>query len=225
MKNLLEKLTKFNDYLRKNKVIFDGNIGGSEYKINILSSLSSYSNVKNALEIGFNVGHSALIMLESNPNLNLICVEINGGRAKIGYEYLKKEYGERIELIIGNSLQIVPRLIQKNITYYLIFIDGNHKIILEDINNCRKLKRSKDCRLVLDDCSRSMLDDIHNKIDYIEKGCSLEIHHNIGQNDIENMSNKNSKHWEHIDFNKEKIINNKNLLYYKGFFSITRFLD
>lgn len=26
MKNLLEKLIKFNDYLRKNKIIFDGNI-------------------------------------------------------------------------------------------------------------------------------------------------------------------------------------------------------
>lgn len=100
---------------------------------------ASQENVIDILEIGFNSGFSSLLMLLTNPKVRLTCVDINDHKYVIPcYEALKKDFGERINLVTGDSNKVVPTIDKK---FDLIHIDGCHdELIAEnDILNCLKL--------------------------------------------------------------------------------------
>jgi predicted O-methyltransferase YrrM len=79
---------------------------------------------KNVLEIGFNSGFSALLMLESNPHIYLTCVDIGEHKYTMPcFEKIKKKYEDRIQIIIGNSVQTLPKITEK---FDFIHIDGAH---------------------------------------------------------------------------------------------------
>jgi len=78
------------------------------------------------LEIGFNAGYSAVLILLSNPDIILTCVDIGLHKYVIPcYERIKKDFGNRIHLIIGDSRLVVPQIYDK---FDLIHIDGGHYI-------------------------------------------------------------------------------------------------
>lgn len=99
----------------------------------------SCQNRKKALEIGFNSGYSAVLILLSNPTIKLTCVDIAFHRYTIPcYEKLKQDFGDRIELLIGDSRNVVPNIIDK---FDFVHIDGCHHLDVAecDIINTNKL--------------------------------------------------------------------------------------
>ena len=61
-----------------------------EYKDKQILLFEKVQNKTNVLEIGTYMGHSLLIMLLSNPNLKITCIDINDEFSFPATEYLKK---------------------------------------------------------------------------------------------------------------------------------------
>ena len=104
----------------------------------------------NALEIGFNAGFSALLILVSNPDIKLTCVDIAIHKYTIPcFNQLKKDFGERIELIVGDSCLTVPKI---NKTFDLIHIDGGHSLQIaeRDMQNTYRLLNNNGI-IIMDD--------------------------------------------------------------------------
>jgi spermidine synthase len=103
-----------------------------------------------ALEIGFNSGFSALLILLSNPTIKLTCVDIGHHRYVIPcFEQLKKDFGDRIELLLGDSREVVPTINDK---FDLVHIDGGHSLNVaeKDITNTYNLLNNN-AIIVMDD--------------------------------------------------------------------------
>jgi hypothetical protein len=82
---------------------------------------------KEVVEIGFNSGFSALLMLTANPELKLTCVDICEHQyTEPCFQYLKTIFEDRITLVKGDSTVVLPEVLQsnKNLTGYII--DGGH---------------------------------------------------------------------------------------------------
>ena len=81
----------------------------------------------NIVEIGFNAGFSALLMLTANPKLNLSCVDICEHKyTEPCFDYLASVFPERVTLTKGDSTQVLAEVLQgnKDLTGYII--DGGH---------------------------------------------------------------------------------------------------
>ena len=76
-----------------------------------------------ALETGVYMGHSALIMLSANPDLRLTGIDIDPVFPVPAAEYLNRHFGNRIDLITGDSADILPTV---NGPFDLIHIDSYH---------------------------------------------------------------------------------------------------
>jgi predicted O-methyltransferase YrrM len=139
-------------------------------------------NIKNVMEIGFNSGFSTLLMLISNPNINITCYDIGEHKyTLLCYEKLKELFKNRINLIIGDSTKT---LLLDNNKYDVIHIDGGHAIEVanSDIQNSYRLSKDKTI-LIMDDYDCYYL---HNLWDiYVLKfklksfNCFNSIHHDI----------------------------------------------
>lgn len=130
------------DFLKSKGVnVLEGHSQQCKKEIEELQKISSKKNIRNILEIGFNAGHSAEIFLSSNPECNVLSVDIgNHDYLPIGKKYIDLAFPGRHELLIGDSTKIIPNF-DTNTKYDLIFIDGGHsfKIAFADIINCQKL--------------------------------------------------------------------------------------
>jgi len=118
----------------------------------------SCQNKTKALEIGFNSGFSAVLILLSNRDIKLTCVDIGWHSYVIPcYEQIKKDFGDRIELLVGDSRIVVPTI---NDSFDLVHIDGGHSedIAESDILHTNKLLM-KNAVIIMDDVN--MNDDNH----------------------------------------------------------------
>jgi len=81
------------------------------------------------LEIGFNAGHSALLCLAANPDLQYVGIDI-GEHAYMRpcYDYLRQRFGERIEIIEGDSAQVLETLRRRGARFDLFHVDGGHSV-------------------------------------------------------------------------------------------------
>jgi len=78
------------------------------------------------LEIGFNAGHSALIMLTANPRLRITAADIGWHSYTIPcYNYLASVFGDRIDFIHSDSLQMWPLICTRSFDF--VHIDGCHE--------------------------------------------------------------------------------------------------
>jgi predicted O-methyltransferase YrrM len=60
------------------------------------------------LEIGFNAGHSAACFLMANPNVKILCIDINTSSYTLPcFRYLKSIFNDRIYFIESNSNNLV----------------------------------------------------------------------------------------------------------------------
>jgi len=115
-----------------------------------ISNLVLNRNVKDVMEIGFNSGFSTLLMLLSNPTLRITCFDLGEHKYTIPcYEKLKETFGERIQLILGDSTQTLTNV---NEIFDLIHIDGGHstEVATSDIVNSYRLSREGTI-LIMDD--------------------------------------------------------------------------
>jgi hypothetical protein len=80
---------------------------------------------RNLLEVGFNVGHSALLSLIVNPSLVYTGIDIGKCRyTHLCYDFLKRKFGSRVQLYIGDSRDILPRTSSGKFDRF--HIDGGH---------------------------------------------------------------------------------------------------
>ncbi len=117
------------------------------------------------LEVGVNAGHSALLALSCNPNLQYYGVDIVDHDYTVPcVDYLKGEFPGRIHLFPGDSRDVLPWLADRGETDYdLIAIDGGHtsEVCLSDMTNAVRMSAGEKGRhLLLDDVHASWIFDI-----------------------------------------------------------------
>jgi hypothetical protein len=96
-------------------------------------------------------------MLLTNNTVNITCVDIcEHSYTKLCFQKLQQIFGNRIQLLPGSSVEVVPTLIGN--TYDLIHIDGCHLVNIaeKDIQNSLKLCKSGTL-LIMDDTQDSEL--------------------------------------------------------------------
>ena len=133
--------------------IWEGNIGSCIAKQQLLNSIASRANT--FLEIGFNAGHSANIILGANPNLKLVSFDLGSHDYVLkGKEYIDKMYPNRHTLILGDSKDTLTQYVNENKgrVFDALFIDGGHEyeIAKSDMLNCLKLAHEKSI-IIMDD--------------------------------------------------------------------------
>ena len=133
---------------------FEGNIQDCPQQMEDLIQLSANVN-DSVMEIGFNAGHSAELLLKNNPRIHLTSFDLGiHNYTFAGKYYIDQLYPGRHTLIIGDSTKTVPNYIQKNPNkmFDLIFIDGGHEynIASADMKNCQTLANSNTI-VVVDD--------------------------------------------------------------------------
>lgn len=90
-----------------------------------LAALSTHK--KRVMEIGFNAGHSAAIMLCANPDLRYFGIDIGWHAYTVPCaQFLNEKFPGRIELSIGDSRSVYPMAFDKYADCDLIHIDGGH---------------------------------------------------------------------------------------------------
>ena len=151
-------------------------------KVKNLTTLVSNTKNKQVMEIGFNAGFSAALILFSNPDVHLTCVDLGFHRYVLPcYQKMKETFGDRIEMIIGDSSFTLPFLMNKH--YDLIHIDGGHtrEVALSDVQNSYRLSKNETI-LIMDDYDyphlRTLWDEfaISNKLISVENVYQTEYH-------------------------------------------------
>jgi hypothetical protein len=116
---------------------------------------NSVKDVNNVLEIGTYMGHSLLIMLLSNPELKITCVDISSEFTLPAVTVLNKYFKNAIKFIHSDSvsaLKILETLDQK---FDFFHIDGEHDnnyienefVLLKKLNN----RLDNTLRIIFDD--------------------------------------------------------------------------
>ena len=130
---------------------------------------------KRALEIGTYMGHSLLIMLIANPNLEITSIDIDKTYAESAINYLNQAFDTKIKFLHGDSTTVLPKL---NEQYDLFHIDGTHelKIIYNELLLCQKLASSDTINIIFDDYHTIMgienkIENTHEILEKIIPGC------------------------------------------------------
>lgn len=131
-----------------------------------LYNLSSKS--KHIMEIGFNAGHSCLLFLLSNPSSKIVLFDINDHTyTKPCFEYLDKEFPNRMTFIAGDSTKTVPKFVKEYpyLKFDLIHIDGGHdlNIVEQDLKNAR-LVAANNHVIISDDDQIPHIHELHRKL-------------------------------------------------------------
>ena len=88
---------------------------------------------------------------KNNKNIELVSFDIGRHHyTNLGKEFIDNKYPNRHTLILGNSLETIPKY--KNTFFDLIFIDGGHSydVAKKDILNCKRLSH-KETIVIMDD--------------------------------------------------------------------------
>jgi predicted O-methyltransferase YrrM len=146
----MEKLN--NIHKQKKNWICEGHIGRNKNQIDKLTEICKTHHFKNILEIGFNAGHSSMLMLE-NTNADIVSVDIcSHPYTYDGKDVIDELFPDRHILLKGNSMDLLNADILPHLDYDLIYIDGGHsyKCCKSDILNCKKYA-SKNTIIIVDD--------------------------------------------------------------------------
>jgi predicted O-methyltransferase YrrM len=106
-----------------------------------IGNLVLNKNIKNVMEIGFNAGFSTLLMLLTNSDMKILCFDLGDHTYTMPcYLKLKETFGNRINIIIGDSTRTVKHINDK---YDLIHIDGGHSfnVATSDILHSYRLSK------------------------------------------------------------------------------------
>lgn len=191
---LLPIINKYNEPLEGNIFMYHHTLDFYDVflsKVKNISNIVSNTNIKNVMEIGFNSGFSALLMLLSNSTIKLTCFDLGEHLYTMPcFIKLKETFGERINIIIGDSTKTLPIHIDEK--YDLIHIDGGHSIDVaeSDIVNSYRLSKDKTI-LIMDDYNCPIINTLWNKyiIKYNIKPLSINIY-DTDLHDIKYVVNK-----------------------------------
>lgn len=109
------------------------------------------------MEIGFNGGHSALLALTANPELRYHGMDFgNHPYTRPCFEYLRGVFGDRINLWIGDSRDLIPALRHSGgYCFDLFHIDGGHDFQVAYSDMCNVIDLAKDGDVILFDDTNS----------------------------------------------------------------------
>ncbi|PWT96179.1 MAG: hypothetical protein C5B53_10260 [Candidatus Melainabacteria bacterium] len=81
-----------------------------------------------ALELGFNAGHSAVVMLDANPCLQLTSIDIGlHGYTRACAEIIASRYPGRFRFLLGATRELLPSLeLEHKLDFEIIHVDGGH---------------------------------------------------------------------------------------------------
>jgi|UniRef100_A0A6C0CCN0 predicted O-methyltransferase YrrM len=177
--NLLPIINNCGELLEGNIFMLHHTTNYTEVFLNKTKNISNMvlnKNLKDVMEIGFNSGFSTLLMLLSNPNINITCFDLGEHTYTIPcYNKMKETFGNRINIIIGDSTKTLQNV---NTIYDLIHIDGGHstEVANSDIINSYRLSRQGTI-LIMDDYD---FPNLHNLWDnYIIKYNLKNLHINV----------------------------------------------
>lgn len=162
---------------------------------------ANQKNVNEILEIGFNSGFSALLLLNSNPDITITCIDIGKHAYTIPcYNKIKEFYSDRINLLIGSSANIVPKLTK---LYDLIHIDGSHSkdIVSEDIRNSYFIAKPN-AILIMDDYDIPVLNNLWDNFSKVFNFNNLDFC--IFENKFQSIKQLNK--YNYINQNIEEIL-------------------
>tara|TARA_B110000208_G_scaffold69701_1_gene89922 strand:+ start:20 stop:1387 length:1368 start_codon:yes stop_codon:yes gene_type:complete len=106
---------------------------------NLCRVLLNKNKAQNVMEIGFNSGFSALLMLMTNENITLKCYDLGEhAYTRPCFEKIEEAFPGRISILYGNSIETVVNETEK---FDIIHIDGGHSVDVarSDIKNSYKL--------------------------------------------------------------------------------------
>lgn len=134
--------------------LFDGYNGFKYYppnysKIDALYNLAKKANT--VLEVGSYMGHSLLIMLLANPNLNIYVIDISDEYIRPSLSVLRKYFpNANLNIYVGRSEDIVPTLSQK---VDFIHLDGGHNEddIKKDLSLISRISKTNKITVMIDD--------------------------------------------------------------------------
>lgn len=138
-----------------------------EKRCNLFELAKDSSNV---MEIGFNAGHSALLMLLANPGMKMTLVDLDFHLyTKPCFSFLKEYFD--IEIFYGDSRVVVPTLYD---SYDMIHVDGSHELQYAsvDYENVKKLS-TRSTIVVFDDTTPGNDLDVFLKQKFVEGDIQL----------------------------------------------------
>ena len=80
----------------------------------------------NALEIGTSLGITASYLMSARPSMKLVTLEGNAEVLKIANDIFEKHQFENIISVLGNFDDTLPSVLNENVPFDFIYIDGNH---------------------------------------------------------------------------------------------------
>lgn len=104
------------------------------------------------MEIGFNAGHSTLVMLLANPDARYVLFDLNfHAYTDPCFKFLKQKF-PKMSMVYGDSKETVSAYAGVGLIFDLIHIDGSHepKYFLSDLENSKKMS-NKDTVFICDD--------------------------------------------------------------------------
>ncbi len=121
---------------------------------------------KKICEIGFNAGHSALLLLGGRNVKEILFFDLGEHKyMKPCYEYIQKAFlGTEMDFVVGDSRISLPKWLaehpEESETFDLVHVDGGHleDIYKSDIEVAKKMVKKGGC-IIIDDTN----------IDYISK--------------------------------------------------------
>jgi hypothetical protein len=106
---------------------------------------------KNVLEIGTYMGHSLLLMLLSNPTLNITCIDIENRYSGPSVKLLQEKFpNSSINFIHNDSLAALANMTNR---FDFFHIDGRHEnfYIEKEFDVCKTLCSEKTMHVIFDD--------------------------------------------------------------------------
>lgn len=159
----LPHLLKLNKIIKKSSGYLEGNIfyfndskDLSELHLDFKDkrkNTAKFANLVDVIvEVGFNAGHSALLILSSNNEVMYRGIDINCHTYTLPcFKHLKNYFHDRIDLFLGNSLDVLPKV-------FNIYPEIKNKKIGWIIDGCHDIDvANKDLETILKLCS---VDDI-----------------------------------------------------------------
>ncbi len=144
---------------------------------------------KHIVEIGFNAGHSALLMLSTNPQAKYNFFDIGSHQYVIPcFDILNKEFKDTHKVfVIGDSTTEFSSYFDRSkLKYDLVHIDGNHTLDMASKDMENAFKHCKDeCIVVLDDTEYKHLSNLFESFiiagKIVEMKDILPANHRIGR--------------------------------------------
>lgn len=134
------------------------------------------------LEIGFNAGFSSLLLLTMNKELSITALDICAHKyTEPCFNYLRSQFGDRIRLIKGNSLTVLPVSLNNDNNFTGYHIDGGHGVDIAEADLVNILSVAKNGSVI---CFDDTDDDYYELkimlLKYVLSGKIIDIGNSFG---------------------------------------------